>query len=362
MKLSVSCLRQKKTQKVLKKLKARIERRLSAFLKEKVKEAGQVSPLLQEMTYRGMEFVMRGGKRIRPVLVYYGYLAGGGRNEKAILDVSICVELIHNYLLAHDDIIDRDELRRGKPTIHKHYQDFYRQLENVEHLGNSAGILIGDLLCNFGYEILANAKFSEVLKNRALARSNQMITEVIFGEMLDVFLGLKKSLKEKDILKILKYKTAKYTIESPLYIGAILAGADKKTFRILSQYSIPLGVAFQIQDDILGVFGETKTTGKAVGADIREGKQTLLIFRAVQQASERQRKIIRQTLGNKKASEKDIQKIKEIIIDTGSLEHCQKMAEFLVHQSRQVIEKSDFTWQVKEFLIGIADYIIKRTK
>jgi geranylgeranyl diphosphate synthase type I len=351
-----------KIQKVLKKLKARIERRLSVFLKEKVKEAGRVSPLLQEMTYHGMEFVMRGGKRIRPALVYYGYLAGGGRNEKAILDASICVELIHNYLLAHDDIIDRDELRRGKPTIHKHYQNFYRKLENGEHFGNSAGILIGDLLCNFGYESLTNAKFSETLKNRALARLNQMLAEVIFGEMLDVFLGIRKLLKEKDILKILKYKTAKYTIEGPLHIGAILAGSNKKTLRILSQYNIPLGVAFQIQDDILGIFGEVKATGKAVGADVREGKQTLLIFRAMQQASERQRKIIKQTLGNNKASAEDIQKIKEIVINTGSLEYCQKMAELLVRRSKKVIEKSSFALGVKEFLIGIADYIIKRTK
>lgn len=362
MKLSVSCLRQTKIQKVLKKLKTQIKRRLNAFLKKKVNEAGQVSPLLKEMTYYGMEFVMRGGKRIRPALVYYGYLTGGGRNKKAILDVSICVELIHNYLLVHDDIIDRDELRRGKPTIHKHYQNFYRKIENREHLGNSAGILIGDLLCNFGYEILANAKFSGALKNKALARLNQMLTEVIFGEMLDVFLGLEKPLKEKDILNILKYKTAKYTIEGPLHIGAILAGSNKNTLRILSQYSIPLGMAFQIQDDILGIFGETKTTGKAVGADIREGKQTLLISRAIQQASERQRKTIKQTLGNNKASVQDIQKIKEIIINTGSLEYCQKMAKFLAGQSKEVIKKSNFKQEVKEFLISIADYIVKRTK
>lgn len=349
-------------QKILKTLGVQIERRLSVFLKRKVKEAGQVSPLLQEMTYQGMEFVMRGGKRIRPTLVYYGYLAGGGRNKKAILDAAICVELIHNYLLVHDDIIDRDEMRRGKPTIHKYYQNIYRQLENGEHFGNSAGILIGDLLCHFGYESIINTKFSGVLKSKAMARLNQMLDEVIFGEMLDVFWGFNKTLKEEDIFQIYKYKTAKYTIEGPLHIGAILAGVNKKTLRILSQYSISLGVAFQIQDDILGLFGNAKATGKTIGADIKEGKQTLLIFRARQKSNPKQRKIINQALGKSNLSTQEIKKIRQIIVDTGSLRYYQKMAEFLVRQSRQVIEKSDFTQEVKEFLIDIADYIIKRTK
>src|SRR4030042_6751265 len=125
-----------------------------------------------------------------------------------------------------------------------------------------------------------------------------MVADVIRGEELDIFLGLGQRLEENNILKIIEYKTASYTIDGPLQIGAILAGANLKTLKKLSSYAFPLGIAFQIQDDILGMFGDSKKTGKPVGADLREGKQTLLIIEARKRANGKQSKVIDNVLGS----------------------------------------------------------------
>lgn len=358
-------------QKKITKLQEEVNKRLEIFFKKKIKEAKSISLLMSQMTKEISDqvtkeindFVLRGGKRIRPILVYYGYLAAGGKDKKAILDAAISIEIIHNYLLIHDDIIDKDEFRRGKPTIHWKYQRLYKRVsKDFKHLGISAGIVAGDLCSAFGYEILTNSKFSDSLKVKALDKLNRIITEVGGGEILDVFLGIKHQLKKDEIFKILEYKTARYTIEGPLHLGAILAGADKRILKKLSDYAIPLGIAFQIQDDILGMFGDEKKLGKPIGSDLREGKQTLLIFKARKSASKRQRKIIDQALGNPNLTKNQLEKVREIVIKTGSLDFARNLAKKLVSQSKIAIKKSNFPPVVKEFLTELADFMIEREK
>jgi geranylgeranyl diphosphate synthase type I len=352
------------TQKKITQFKKEINKRLKVFFKEKVRESKKVfPPLVGKIISDAGEFTLREGKRIRPILFYYGYLAAKGKNKKTALDTSISIELIHNFLLMHDDIIDRDEFRRGKPTIHYKYQNFYKKTsKDFGHLGISAGILAGDVTSFFGYDILAKSEFPQPLKIKALDRLNQMLTDVFSGEVLDVFLGIKHQLFQDEIFKILEYKTAKYTIEGPRHLGAILAGADNKVLERLSDYAIPVGVAFQIQDDILGMFGDEKKLGKPVGSDLREGKQTLLILKARKSASKKERKIIHQALGNPNLTKNQLEKVREIIIKTDSLNFVQDLAQKLTSQSKVVIEKSNFSSEVKEFLTGLADFVIKREK
>jgi geranylgeranyl diphosphate synthase type I len=345
-------------QKEIKILQREIDTRLEKFFKEKIKEIRKISPLLREVTNNCGEFILKGGKRIRPILFYYGYLAAGGRNKKAILDASISIEIIHNYLLIHDDIIDRDELRRGKPTFHQKYKEIYQN----EHLGISAGIVTGDLASIFGYEILAKSNFSDFLKVKAINNLNQILIDVGAGQILDTFLGIDHQLSQDEIFKILEYKTARYTIEGPLYLGAILAGANEKILKQISQFAIPLGIAFQIQDDILGMFGNEKKLGKPVGSDLKEGKQTLLIFKARKLANKKEKQTIEQALGNPKLTKKQLEKVREIIIKTSSLDFAKNLAKKLVSQSKSIIKKSNFPTNFKEFLIKLADFIIEREK
>ncbi|MBZ9569723.1 polyprenyl synthetase family protein [Patescibacteria group bacterium] len=358
-------------QKKITKLQKEINKRLEIFFEKKIKETRSISLLMSQMTKEISDqmtkeinnFVLRGGKRIRPILAYYGYFAAGGKGKKAILDAAISIEIIHNYLLIHDDIIDKDEFRRGKPTIHQKYKKIYqRTSKEAEHLGISAGIVAGDLCSSFGYEILTKSKFPDSLKVKALDKLNRIITEVGGGEVLDVFWGIKHKLSRDEIFKILEYKTARYTIEGPLHLGAILAGADKKILKKLSDYAIPLGIAFQIQDDILGMFGDEKKLGKPIGSDLREGKQTLLIFKARRSANRRQRKIIDRALGNLNLTKNQLEKVREIVIKTGSLNFARNLAKKLVSQSKIAIKKSNFPSEVKGFLTELADFIIEREK
>lgn len=350
-------------QKTLIPLQKKIKQRLEIFFKDKIKEFKKISPLAEQMIKEIRDFVMRGGKRIRPILLYYGYLAAGGKNKKVILDAAISIELIHNYLLIHDDIIDNDKVRRHKPTFHYQYQSIYHQvLKDAHHLGIGAGIIAGDLLSTFGYKLLTQSNFQQSAKIKALDVLNQAMINVEVGQILDVFLGLETRLTEDEILKILEYKTARYSIEGPLFIGAILAEANQKTLKILHQYAIPLGIAFQIQDDILGMFGDENKTGKLVGADIKEGKPNLLIFKAQKQANPKQKKILIEALGNPNLTKMQLEKVKTIIIKTGSLQYSQNLAQKLVAQSKGILKKAHFPKEVKQSLISIADYIIQRER
>ncbi len=350
-------------EKYLEKYQRLINRRLIGFFDKKEEKLKKVSDFAVKMCREIRDFTLRGGKRLRPILVYYGYLAGNGKNKEAILDASIFAELLHSYLLIHDDIMDKDEIRRGKPTIHSLYKEKYKNLpDRSEHLGISSAILAGDLTAPFAYEILAESNFPNDFKNKAIRKLNIILEDVIAGQTIDIFGGIGRQLEINDILKIMEYKTARYTIEGPLHIGAILAGAPDSVLRKLSQCAVPLGIAFQIRDDILGVFGDTKVTGKSASSDIREGKQTLLIVEALRVAGKNQKKEILEAFDNPNATEKQIKNVREIIKNTGALEKASKEAIKLASRARNIIEKSDFSKETKQFLIGISDYILEREK
>ncbi len=221
-------------------------------------------------------------------------------------------------------------------------------------------IMIGDLASAFGYEILANSDFPPELKIKAIQKLNQIISNTTAGEAMDVVLGMDLKMSAARIFEMQKYKTAMYTMEGPLHLGAILAGADEKFLRSLSKFAVPLGIAYQIQDDIIGVFGNEKEIGKPVGSDIREGKKTLLISDALKRANEKQKKTLNSILGNRKIGIGDIDKARKIIADTGSLELSNKKAEKLIKLSKKYIEKIEDNGEEKVFLKELANFVVKR--
>jgi len=343
-------------------LQEEFNKRLEKFLDGKIAEFKSMSSLMEKIMREIRNFVMGDGKRIRPIFVLYGYLAAGGRERNKIMETAIFAELIHDYFLVHDDIIDQDNLRHGQPSFHKRYETFYQKQPNAKHLGTSGAILAGDLLTVLGYDILSKTKFNPVLINEAMLELNRIVADVIGGQVLDVYLGLDHFLGDKEILEIQRYKTSRYTVDGPMQIGAILAGADSEILEQVSQYAIPLGIAFQIQDDILGMFGDTKRTGKPSGADLREGKQTLLILKAREKASVPQKKIIGKSFGNHRLTDSQLAKVRKIIIDTGSLKYSQDLARKFVNQAEAAVKKSNFSQEAKDFLGQIGEYIIGRDK
>ena len=353
-----------KAKEQLKQFKALLDPELEKYLNLKIKEAKKISPHAEELARHIYDLTMRGGKRIRPSLTYYSYIACGGKNLKDILCASMAIELSETYLLIHDDIMDNDSLRRGGMTIHESYlhtaEEKYSDSVNAKDFGQSMAINAGDLACAMSNEILAESKFKPALVNKAILEFNQIYTKEIYGQTLDVHSQLREDIKPEDVILTHQYKTVPYTFDGPIRIGAILAGADGKVLDKLSKYTVPLGTAFQIQDDILGMFGTEEKLGKPITSDLREGKKTLLIVDSLAVANKQQKEIINLNLGNLRASYAGLQSVRKVITDTGALEKSKELAEKLVAEAMEAIESVKLKKFGKEYLINLADYMIKR--
>jgi geranylgeranyl diphosphate synthase, type I len=345
--------------------KKKIDARLERFLDKRTAKAAMVSPLARQALEHIREFNLRGGKRIRPILVILGYKACGGRDEKAIIDAALAVELMESFLLIHDDIIDRDELRRGYLTVHRIYENkAKRDFPKVDsiHYGNSMAIILGDIAAIIASEAILTSDFPLKAKLAAVDRFSKVVVNTCLGQMLDIHSEIEPIVTEEDVLRMHKLKTAIYTVDGPLAIGGLLAGADKHKLRALSRFAIPLGMAFQLKDDILGLFGDRQQTGKAVGNDIREGKKTLLILKAMEICSPAERKFISSSLGRRDISEKDILRIRELVKTSGSLDYSNDLASRLIKDAKRALRKADLKEEPVDMLLELADYVLNRNK
>lgn len=355
---------QKDAKAVFAEYKQIMEPELKEYLDKKVEEAYKISDHCGELVEYIRDVTMRGGKRIRAALLYYSYLAHGGTDKHLAVEASIAMELMQTSLLIHDDIIDCDDLRRGGKTVHKIYEEIgekrYPGKSNLDNFGTSSAILAGDLAFAFSNEIIAAQKSNPLNSKRALLELNRVYQLVYFGEFLDVLSELRDDTKKEDIINIHQLKTAPYTFDGPLKIGAILAGADEKELTQLNRYSMLLGTAFQIQDDILGMFGSEEKLGKPVTSDLREGKHTLLILDALENANDEQKEVILRNLGNRKLGMAGLNDVREIIKETGSLDKSIELAHQYVNEAIDSMHKLKLQKEGKQFFINIAEYMVQR--
>lgn len=323
-------------------------------------QESQDLPLLARMALTGasefslQSFTARGGKRIRPLLFCCGYLCMGGKNAQAILRASIAVELLQTGLIIHDDIIDRSLERRAGPTMHLLWQEYFhkaryrpRYAQEPEHFGISMAVLMGDIASALAYEILVRADFPLEHKLRAVHTFSEVIYRVAFGELLDVDLSMRplETLTESEILKIYELKTAGYTTEGPLHMGAVLGGASSEHLAALSDYAVPLGIAFQVQDDLLGIFGTKEKIGKDEGSDLLEAKRTPLVLKMWQEGSPLDRKFLAEILSDPQQARRSLERVRALIVTSGALRYAQD----LIAQS---FEKAYRSLQKIELLCG----------
>lgn len=350
--------------KELKDFKKKIDPEIDGFLKKNIKDLEKKDEMVAGVLEHARKITMSGGKRLRPSLMFQGFVAAGGnKDDDRIMKAAVSVEILHSYLLIHDDIIDRDEKRHGVTTTHVQYSQSGKRIcpeKDSAHFGNSIAIIAGDMLHALGSVCLYESGFDAELVLKALKNLQEVVAMTIVGESQDVMIEFRGKASEKEILEVYTNKTAKYTVEGPLQTGAILAGAAQEILDELSKISIPLGVAFQIQDDILGIFGKEEKIGKPVGSDIEEGKQTILVAKALEKANNEQGKIIESTLGKKGLSGDEIENFKRVILETGSLEYAKKLAQEQIEKGKEEIEKSSIRKETKDFLFGIADYMANR--
>ena len=313
----------------------------------------------------------RGGKRARGAFSYYVYKMYGGQNDTEAIKMGIVLELIHAYLLLLDDFMDLSETRRHGPTGHKLFskyfedQNFANPKINSKHFGDSIAVTTAALGAHMALRLLNSVDFSSDIKISLSNNLNEKLVTTGHGQITDVVNGFNPNVTEEDVLKMLEWKTGVYTYENPIHTGAIMAGiTDKSQFKILSDYAISAGVAFQIQDDILGVFGSSDDTGKSVYDDLREGKYTLLAHFALKNGSEDQIQKLKLILGNPEIGDIELAEAKKIFVESGSLEYSKKTALNLVNKAKESLQKNKSeNWQQigYEYLLGIADYMIERS-
>ncbi len=327
------------------------EPRLRAFLDGKCAAVASLPVDLRPAFAALRDYVLRGGKRLRGALVLLGHEAGGGARETA-LEASIGVELLHAYLLVHDDLMDRDDVRRGGPTVHAALR-----APLGEHLAGSIAILLGSLCQAWAYELVLAAPVAPERALRAARQLTESLQEVTVGQALDLAAPAGLELDAAGVLEVQRLKTGSYSFELPLRLGALLAGAAPALLDALSRYARPLGQAFQIADDLLGTFGSPEQTGKPNASDLREGKRTLLIARALEKASPADAAALRAGLGNPAA---DIDALREILRRTGAEEFARAEAERLRDQGVRALEDPALPSPVAQTLREIAHYAVGR--
>lgn len=308
-------------------------------------------------------FSMLPGKRIRGTMAMVGYHVAGGTNRQAALDLAVAVELIQNYLLIVDDVMDRSLTRRGATTVHEAYinelQDDHSHVEAL-HIGNMLGVNVGLLAQHMASELVGrlDEEPQNVLKVVSLLHKNVAVT--CYGQLEDLLNNVSRTIDEEAILTAMRLKSSYYTFINPLQLGAVLAGVEGDLIEEMYQFGLLAGVAFQIQDDIIGLFGDEKNTGKSVTDDLEEGKITLLINHALQNGSSDDVAAIRSVLGSESITVAQHQKIKDIVTATGSLEYSQHKAKEFAAQARSVLQASSWPKDDVQFIDGLMHYVIER--
>jgi geranylgeranyl diphosphate synthase type I len=292
---------------------------LREFLREKA--AGHLPTQLVEVV---TDFLAAGGKRLRPLLCVTGWhaAAGEGTPPPSVVRVAAALEMFHTFALIHDDVMDQSSTRRGQPTVHRVLTA--RRIasggsrSSAERFGVGGAVLVGDLMLTWSGELIHTAGLSPAELTSLLPLLDLMRAEIMYGQYLDLDATGAPTDDVERALTIARYKTSKYSIERPLHIGAVLGGADLDLLDGLTAYALPLGEAFQLRDDLLGVFGDPAQTGKPRLDDLRDGKHTALVALALRAASGRSADLLRDLLGREDLTDAQAEQVRTILVSTGA--------------------------------------------
>lgn len=316
------------------KIEKRIEKELRNYAGnlDKLYPLDRFSPVLSNNI---KEFICRKGKRIRPILFCIGYLSFSKKISAGLYRSALSLELLHDFLLIHDDIIDKSLLRRGKPSMHALLKHDFCQNNKTKFSGQDLAIVTGDIIYAMALDVFLSIKENSRCKEAALKKFISAALHTAGGEFIELVLGNKPLAKVslEDIYKIYDYKTANYTFASPLSIGATLAGAKINQIKQISSYGMLLGRAFQIKDDIIGTFGKESQSGKSNNTDIKEAKRTLLICYAFGRANKKNKLMIKKLLETKNIKKSGIAAIRKIIIESGARTFAQDQIKNLYSQA-----------------------------
>lgn len=313
----------------------------------------------------GMDILERGGKRMRGALVILGYEMFGGKNNKMILEVARAIEMLHAYSLIIDDIQDRSSLRRGDLTAHKMLTKYHKNnglIGDSDHFGISMALNSAHILAHQANIAIANINADYNLRSEVASIINQCLVTTTHGQTLDIMNEAVGEVSMDEVYKMMELKTANYTILNPLQVGMVLAGANKKDMDAIKSYAMHTGIAFQITDDIIGVFGNKKNNGKDPMDDIREGKRTLIMIYAIEHTNQVDKNFLLKTLSSRSLTTPDFLRCKQILTRCGAKKYAEQEAEKHIKIAIKSLTKGAKYWAKDdiEFLKSLATFIITR--
>lgn len=333
------------------KIKKSIDKEIKKFIEDIDKNhyLSKASPVLFNAI---KDFITRKGKRIRPILFVVGYLGFAKRKAPNLYTSALSIELLHDFMLVHDDIIDKSDLRRGKPTMHKMFEKYLDKHKDIRFSGKDLAIVIGDVMYALAVHTFLSIKEDMQRKEKALRRFIESAIYTGCGEFIEILSGIDgiEKIKKQDIYKIYDYKTAYYTFAYPLSTGALLAGATPSQTDKLFQYGICMGRAFQMKDDILDMFSDEQSMGKSPLTDLKEAKKTLLIWYAYRNTGDKNRSLIKRVLTKKNIRKADLLKMRGIISSSGALHDVRKEMIYLTNKARRIITSSRMKASYKKVL------------
>lgn len=329
--------------------------------------------------------LLRGGKRFRALFCYWGWRAvnstvddldplrdDAGDHQDAIVVAAVALELFHAAALVHDDIIDNSDTRRGGVAVHRRFELAHRDngwSGSSEAFGRSAAILLGDLLLAWSDEAFEEAlalTASDAARKTARREFTRMRAEVMLGQYLDVldeqsWMSHPESEHLSRAHRVVVYKSAKYSVEAPLVIGAALGGGTDHELDGLREFGLPLGIAFQLRDDILGVFGDPAVTGKPSGGDLREGKRTVLVAIARAKLPQSARRFVDELLGDPDLSDVQVQLLQETLRDSGAVDDVENLILREVQRAADSLHEVTIAASARAQLLALIDSVIRRS-
>lgn len=322
-------------------VQAIIDQTLIDFFENLILKAHEVDEHYEMLWKTLFDLHRSGGKRIRPKIVLMSYIAFGGDDYSSVAPVACAQELLHFSMLIHDDIIDRDIVRYGVDNItgtyEKLYTPFVFDASDRLHYANSAAIMAGDLMIASAHKLINDSSLGNDKKIAAQSIMYQSIFDVAGGELLDTESSF-RPIGAIDALKIAHFKTASYSFVGPFLTGASLAGASKKDLATLRDLAVHVGIAYQLTDDLLGIFGDEAKTGKSNTGDLREGKRTHLIDLTLKKLSPKQLLVFQANFGKHDVTDAALASLKEIIIETGAKYECEQLIDQYISQARKSLQ------------------------
>ncbi|MCW2598282.1 MAG: Polyprenyl synthetase [Frankiales bacterium] len=334
-------------------LRARVQKALDGFLADHQPRLQAMGEELQPMTEAVAEF-LSGGKRLRPGFCFWGYRGAGGPDSDELVVAAASLELFQACAIIHDDVMDGSDTRRGRPAVHRRFAALHADQGwngTAATFGAGAAILLGDLCLAWSDEMLVS---SGLLTSAARRVFDDMRAELMAGQYLDLLEQVRGDGTVESALRVARFKSAKYTIVEPLHLGATMAGAPAEVLAAYSAYGMPLGEAFQLRDDVLGVFGDPDVTGKPAGDDLREGKRTALVALALEGATPAQADLVRRHLGDPALDAAAVATLRQVLVDTGAVARVEELITARTTEALAALEPAPVTPEAVEVLRELA--------